>query len=422
MKKFWQIIYNYLVTPLSVLVFFIASLFSAKIRKGFYPRFSTIRALLSWLEKEKPEGQRILFHAASFGEFEHIRPVLQILKEKFRTINIVTFFSPSGYENANESENLDFHLYMPVDRPANWRKIYQAVNPSLIIVAKWDVWPAQVWMAKAMNIPIYLINASLREGSRRTKIGIQTFLKYVFRDYAAIYAASEVDGKRISYYYPDCKVELAGDTKYDQVVLRKKKAQSQNLLPVNWLQDYLIFMAGSIWPEDEVHLFPALMKLLKQENKLRLVLVPHQPDQKSIQNIWGVKKFSTITDLRDERIIVVDLIGYLAGLYCHAQLAYVGGSFRQGIHNIMEPAVFGIPVLFGPVHDDSNEAVQMAKNNGGLVVTNHKLVYKTIKSLLDNRNYRESLGKKAETFALRNTGASVHLINSWRHLLYPDVN
>jgi 3-deoxy-D-manno-octulosonic-acid transferase len=423
MKKFWQIIYYFIITPLLVSAFFVASFFSAKIRKGFYPRFSTIRRLKQWIKNQQPQGQKILFHAASFGEFEHIRPVLQMLKEQFHTVNIVTFFSPSGFEHAGKAEGLDFHLYMPIDRPRNWRKIYEVIKPSLIVVAKWDVWPAQVWTAKAMNISIYLINASLREDSSRVKRGIKQFLKYVFGDYNVIYTVSVEDGQRLLYHYPGCHVEVVGDTKYDQVVLRKKKAQSQNLLPQHWLKDHFIFIAGSIWPEDETHLFPAIKKLLEQKHDMHLVLVPHQPEQKSIENIqrnfesYGVQKFSFLDKLRFERIIVVDAIGYLAGLYHHAHLAYVGGSFRQGIHNVVEPAVFGIPVLFGPVHENSYEAIQLSKNNGGIVVKNDKMIFETIKSLIEDQSQRKFLGKKAESFALRNTGTTTRLMKNWNHLL-----
>jgi 3-deoxy-D-manno-octulosonic-acid transferase len=423
MKKLWQYIYAFLIMPALVLLFFISSLFSARIRKGFYPRFSTIKRLHDWLKKEHPQTAIILFHAASYGEFEHIRPVLQILKKSFKTTNIVTFFSPSGFINVKEAEGLDFHLYMPIDKAENWRKIYSLLQPVMVIVAKWDVWPAQVWTAKAMNIPIYLINASLRENSTRILPGIKQFLNWVFCDYTSVFAVSDEDGKRLAQHFPCAPIEIVGDTKYDQAVLRKERALLQDLLPPEWLSGYSIFLAGSIWPEDEVHLLPALQTLLGQLDNLRIVLVPHKPDQKSIENLqrnftaWGVKKFSSMSGLSAERVIVVDKVGVLAGLYHHAQAAYVGGSFRQGIHNVMEPAVFALPVLFGPVHENSFEAVQLARDNGGIVVKNEKMIYNTIKSLFADESQRILLGKKAESYALRNTGATKRLIEYWRPII-----
>jgi len=423
MKKFWQHIYAILIMPSLVLIFFISSLFSARIRHGFYPRFTTIKRLKNWMKSENPQGTIILFHAASYGEFEHIRPVLQILKENYKTINIVTFFSPSGFSNVEKTKGLDFHLYMPVDRARNWKIIYQLLQPAMVIVAKWDVWPAQIWTAKAMHLPIYLINASLREDSTRILPGIKQFLNKVFCDYTSVFAVSDEDGKRLAHHFPCAPIEVVGDTKHDQAVLRKKQALLKDLLPAEWLYGHIIFMAGSIWPEDEVHLLPALQTLLGQFEKLRIVLVPHEPDPKSIDNlernfkVWGLKKFSSMTGISAERVIVVDKVGVLAGLYHHAHVAYVGGSFRQGIHNVMEPAVFAIPVLFGPVHENSFEAVQLAKDNGGIVVNNEKMIYDNLKSLFGDESLRTLLGKKAENYALRNTGATQRLIEYWNPIL-----
>ena len=428
MKKFWQLIYTLLVSPVLVFIFFIGSFFSKQIRQGFYPRFLTIKRLKEWLNTQEQRGKTILFHAASYGEFEHIRPVLEVLKENFNTVNILTFFSPSGYMNIQKTVGLDFHLYMPIDRPGNWKKIYRLLKPAMIIVAKWDVWPAQVWTAKKMNIPIFLINASLREDSTRIKPGVRHFLNRVFCDYTGVFSVSDEDGKRLAQNFTCATLEVVGDTKYDQAVLRKKHALSRALLPEDWLDGHLIFIAGSIWPEDEVHLLPALKKLLDQLEKLRLVLVPHQPDQKSVDNLektflpWGVKKFSSLAGLSAERVIIIDKIGFLAGLYHHAHLAYVGGSFRQGIHNVMEPAVFGIPVLFGPVHEISYEAVQLAQNNGGIVVKNEKMMFDQIKTLFENEQQRKELGKKSENFALRNTGATQRLIDQWQYILSTGVD
>ena len=118
------------------------------------------------METNQPTEKRVLFHSASLGEFEHIRPVIQALKENHQTVNIVTFFSPSGYDNVGQSKGLDFHFYLPFDFPGNWQKIYEIVKPSMIIIAKHDVWPGQVWTAHKYNLPIFLINASLSANPR----------------------------------------------------------------------------------------------------------------------------------------------------------------------------------------------------------------------------------------------------------------
>jgi len=423
MKKVWQFIYYFWVNPGIIIGAHVLVLFFRKVRRGLFPRYTAIKDLQKWNETNKPKEKRVLFHAASLGEFEHIRPVLQSLKENFQTVNIVTFFSPSGYDNAGKTKGLDFHFYLPFDLSRNWKKIYQIIKPSLIIIAKHDVWPGQVWSAHQKNIPIYLINASLSAKSSRTRWGVKTFLKHVYRDFSEICAISDEDAKRFSIHYPRCHVEQVGDTKYDQVVLRRKSAQEQNLLPNKWTENHWIFMAGSIWPEDEEHVFPALMKILDEEEFLRLVLVPHQPEPKAIFRIeeafkkWGTQIFSKRDQLKGERILIVDGIGYLAGLYHYAKAAYVGGSFQQGIHNVMEPAIFGIPVYYGPVHENSYEAMQLAKNNGGTIIHNSKQLYREINSIYKSEERRIELGEKAEKFATRNVGATDLLLSRWKTLL-----
>jgi 3-deoxy-D-manno-octulosonic-acid transferase len=423
MKKFWQYLYYFIITPVFLIGIHAVALFSSKIRAGLIPRYTTMSRLKKWISENSPSGPRILFHTASLGEYEHIRPLLQTMKEDYKTVNIITFFSPSGYQNVGEDSSLDFYFYFPFDLKKNWREIYKAIKPTLIIIAKWDVWPGQVWTAEEMNIPIYLINASLRGDSRRTKRGIKRFLKHVFRDFSSIFAVSDVDRDRYVEYYPRCPVKVVGDTKYDQVVLRKKHALSQSLIPEKWTKDHWIFVAGSIWPEDEEHLFPALEKVIEEISNIRLILVPHQPEQKAIEKIgntfdlWGVQKFTNRNNLTNERIMIIDAIGYLASLYHYAQCAYVGGSFKQGVHNVMEPAIFGIPVLYGPIHKNSHEAVEFSKGNGGFVVKNSDSILKHIYKFHKNNDERLLFGQKAEKFALRNTGATEKLLTFWQNYL-----
>ena len=424
MKKICQILYYFWVSPGIVIGAHILALFIAKVRKGLFARYTTIKRLNNWFAENRPATTScVLFHAASLGEFEHIRPVLQALHEKYKTTNIVTFFSPSGYDNVANTKGLDFHFYLPFDQPYNWKKIYKIINPSLIIIAKHDVWPAQIWTANQQGIPIYLINASLSAKSSRTGWGVKSFLKHVYRDFTGICAISDDDARRFSAHYPKCHVEMVGDTKYDQVVLRRDAAKEQNLLPANWTEGKWIFIAGSIWPEDEEHVLPALKKTIAEYDSVRLVLVPHQPDLKAISRLeeafgkWGTQLFSQRDNLSEERVLIVDAVGYLAGLYHHAHAAYVGGSFHQGIHNAMEPAVFGIPVFFGPVYENSYEAIQLTKDNGGTTICNSGELFQKVQSLVENESLRIEQGKKAEKYATRNVGATDLLLSRWESLL-----
>jgi 3-deoxy-D-manno-octulosonic-acid transferase len=409
--------------PVILVVAHVFALFSKKIRSGLFPRYSTISSLKRWTQEQSTKQKRILFHAASLGEFEHIKPLLQELKEKYNTLNVVTFFSPSGYNHVKKFEGLDFHMYMPIDRATNWNALHSLLKPSLVVIAKHDVWPAQIWTARENGIPIFLVNASLPANSSRTKLFVKQFLSHVYSDFNAIFSISKDDAQRFSYYFPNCTVEVIGDTKYDQVVLRKRTALKQNLIPNDWVTNKWILVAGSVWPEDAEHIFPAFVKILDKYPNVKLVIVPHQPHEKALEKIdqsfaaWNRIRFSQLDNHENERILIVDAVGYLAGIYRYAQAAYVGGSFKQGVHNVMEPAIFGIPVLYGPVHKNSYEAIKLAAGNGGITIENSQEVFDNVEKFLNDDDLRKAIGGKAQNFATGNTGATQNLLNIWEELL-----
>lgn len=422
-KYIWKFIYYYIVSPLLLIIIHLIFPFSSKIRKGLSPRYKSIRNLRDWLKQNNLNRKRILFHAASLGEFEHIKPLIQNLKSNYNTTNIVTFFSPSGYDNVKNVPGLDFSMYMPFDRPGNWRALYSLLKPTIIVISKHDVWPAQIWEAKKLGIPVYLINASLGPKSSRASSGVKQFLKHVYRDFNKIYTISENDATSFAKYYPRCSVEVIGDTKYDQVVIRKKEALTKEIIPNNWIEGKYIFIAGSIWPDDTQHIYPVFKKILKDKENFNLVLVPHEPSEKIIENIftefkdWRVSTFSNNKNIKDERILIIDAIGYLANLYKYASAAYVGGSFRQGIHNVMEPAIYGIPVFYGPVHTNSYEAIKLAEGNGGIIISESKEMVDWLERFFEDDIISKQLGTKAENYALRNTGSTEKLMIRWQSLL-----
>ena len=424
MSKFiWQNIYRLIILPLIFIVVHVVALFSKQVREGLFPRRKTIDELKKWQEEHAENRKFVLFHAASMGEFEHIKPLLFNLKEKYHTVNILTFFSPSGYKHVKDTQGLDFFLYMPFDFSSHWKKLYKILNPRILIISKHDVWPMQIWQARKMKIPIYLVNASLPENSSRTRPIIRNFLKHVYRDFSKIFTISADDAERFSKYYPKSFTQVMGGTKYDQVMTRQKAALKKKILPQNWNKNHWIFLAGSIWPEGEKHLIPGLIKLLQNHKNVNLIIVPHEPNEKFIKSLeekfldWGVKRFSQLNGDLNERILIVDTIGQLADLYQYASAAYVGGSFKQGIHNVMEPAIYGIPVLFGPVHENSYEAIQLVKTGGGIIFKNEKQASTILEELYNDENYRKNVGQKALVLAQKNIGATEKIMKQWDSIL-----
>jgi 3-deoxy-D-manno-octulosonic-acid transferase len=418
-----KVLYRLMIFPLIFTGAHISSLFSAKIRAGLLPRYKSIGKLAEWIEKNRPVNRIILIHAASLGEFEHIKPLLLHFKNDFLTVNVVTFFSPSGYRHVKKTNTLDLFMYMPFDTRRSWKKVYSLLNPSMVIVAKHDVWPNQIWTAREMHIPIYLINGSLAEISTRSMPMVRNFLTMVYKDFNMIYAISGEDRARFETFYPGCRVEVMGDTKYDQVILRKQAAEKQKLISENWIKDKFTIVAGSIWPEDNEHLLPALKKMLMMYSQVNLILIPHQPEVKAVRNLvnyfqdWEIAVFSKNEPLQEQRILIIDAVGYLAGIYAYASVAFVGGSFRQGVHNVMEPAIFGIPVLYGPVHKNSYEAIKLAEQNGALIVSATEDIENWLAKFIQDPQVCRQIGKQAENFVLNNTGATNRLLANWRERL-----
>ncbi len=424
-RIFWKTVYRVIIFPVIVLIAHITGIFSKKIREVLLEKYAVFRNMKQWLENEPgPAAANVLFHAASLGEFEHIRPVLYQLKKRYNTRNIVTFYSPSGRRNVKTGNGVDYFCYMPYDTIPGWKKIYRLLDPAMVVVAKHDVWPAQIWTAKDLDIPVFLINASLSEKSTRSRFVFGRILSVVYRDFTDIMTISKEDHARFQKSFSGLTLQVTGDTKYDQVLLRMEHARHDPPLDKKWRSYSKIFAAGSIWPEDEVHLIPALKRLLTHHENLKIILVPHEPTKAAVARLtkkfdrYNPARFSELENrMPQSRVLLVDQIGHLAGLYDIADIAYVGGSFRQGIHNAMEPAVYGIPVLYGPVHTNSHEAIKLLEAGGARMVKDQKEIYSLIESLLSDDTMAGGIGKKAREYALKNTGATEKLITSWAEIL-----
>ena len=423
MKKIIKIIYSYLLLPLLVLAAGLTSLFKSKYRKALIGRFYIISKLKSYLKSQENVKKYILIHCASMGEFEHIKPLIARLSENPANAIILTFFSPSGYEHVQEYKGIDLILYLPFDFPCIWRKIYKQLDPVFVIISKHDAWPNQIWVANEKKIPIFLVNASLDEKSSRIKGLARLLFKEVYKSFDQIYAVSESDKNIFETYFENVKVQNIGDTKFDQVVLRKKQSESTIHIPENWIADNLVLIFGSVWPEDLLHLKRPIKKLLTSYKSIKIIIVPHQPDETHLNEIKqfltdeSTSLFTNKSFSNDKRVLIINTVGVLADLYKYADIAYVGGSFKQGIHNVMEPAIYGIPVIYGPQHTNSHDAIHLLKKEGALQILNQEQAFDIFHKLIEDETYRKELGNNALDFALSNTGVSDKLIQQWHQYL-----
>ena len=413
------VFYNLLIAPLLILLSHLGALFNAKIRQGVMGRYRTLRqfyrAVLPAIQQNYTTT--ILFHCASMGEFEHIKPVITRLHQvKPEAAIVVMFFSPSGFENVHQFPGVTAFIYAPFEWfPAVFR-LFRRIKPGLFVIAKHDVWPNQLWSAALQRIPIFLVNASLGEKSRRARIPYRWFHQAIYQYFAKILAISEEDGQNFRLLAAEKKVVVVGDTKFDQVIQRSEESRRKKLLPQTVVANRPVFVAGSTWPEDEAHLVPAVQQLTRQFPQLLTILCPHEPTPAHLQQLeanlppLSTIRLSKINQYQGESVILVDSIGVLANLYSYAWVAFVGGSFKGSIHNVLEPAVYGIPVLFGPHFTNSHEAVQLQRLGCGIVVDSTETLINQLHQLLADNSYRESLGNQARQFVETHRGATDRVV------------
>lgn len=419
MKTIWFYTYNWLFIPLFWLILRFTSLFNNKVRHGIRSRRNLLQDI-SKKSKSLNAVQRIWFHSSSMGEFEQAKPIIALLKRRFKNIDIiVSFFSPSGYEHSKHYKLADFITYIPFDTKKNARLFIEKIKPTAAIFVRYDVWPNHLWELESRNIPILIANATMRKSSARFLPVIKNFHKYLFSNFSSILTVSDNDVKAFKNFGLDnVHIEAIGDTRYDQVWQRSSEAKQTHLLSQKIIRDKKIFVAGSTWPEDEEVIFPAIKKLLQYQQNLLVIIVPHEPNIESLENIeaqfngkFSYIRFSALNDYNGERVIIIDSVGILMPLYQYADVAYVGGSFRQGVHNVIEPAVYGIPVIFGPKHTNSQEAVQFVKTGCGFVINNYLQCYKILRRLLHDKKANHLAGEKALDLIKKNIGATKRFIS-----------
>ena len=414
-------LYRFILHPLLFILVHFYGIFNPKIRKALRQRYSVLKHAG---QIKKDDTKTIIIHTASMGEFEHIKPLIRALKKQFKVKIVVTFFSPSGFENVRAFEGVEKFLYLPFDFAWVFKKFYRILQPHLLIIAKHDAWTNQVLVARKLNIPVYLINASLSPASSRIHGAARWLLRPVYEAITTIYAISESDAEAFRQFYPKARIKAIGDTKFDQVLIRKERALKKELIPESWTENAFVLVLGSIWKEDAGQTLTAVKKLIKEYSHIRVIIVPHDPTREFVSTLktefrdFGVRLFSQAGNEITEPVIIVDRIGILADLYKYAHVAFVGGSFRQGIHNVMEAAVYGVPVLYGPVHQNASEAARLNKAGGGLVFHSADEFERLVKKFLSNEERRTETGRITRRFALDNVDATKKLIEEWKSLLF----
>ena len=407
---FWQFIYNTFVIPIMFVGFHGAACCNPKIQEGIKGRKGVFTELTSQLQTARHLEKTVWFHFTSVGEFEQAKPLIEAIYAETRIV--LTFFSPSVAPNARSYPYADAAAYLPLDTPRNVRRLIRLIEPTLIVFSKFDIWPNLVWKASKHSVPIIVVAGTLHAESKRLSRFAKPFFRSVHRHIRVHCAISEGDASRFQEICsPGHEIVVTGDTRYEQVYRRATAVDTNTeFFHGQTSLKRSILIAGSTYTEDEKVLLPAY-QLLRQnipEDFPHLILVPHEPTPERIKEIRGHLEreklvhlcFSELTaevDLSAVDVLIVDRMGLLAKLYGVADVAFVGGSFRGSVHNVMEPAAMAKPVIFGPTIQNAYEASLLVDCGAAkLVHTAQQLVDAIITWLQDDaaRTTAGSIGKR----------------------------
>ncbi|MEP7067072.1 MAG: glycosyltransferase N-terminal domain-containing protein [Gemmatimonadota bacterium] len=380
-------------------------------RRGIRARYE------QWNRQERnTERPLIWLHASSVGEGLQARPVLERLRSDHPHLQLAyTFFSPSA-EAFARSLDADFSEYLPFDSRGDARVALESLSPRVLAFSKLDVWPALVSAARARGVRTALLSATLSHGSgRRSRIS-RAFTRGAYSALDAVGAIDDADANRLMELgVREEAITVTGDTRYDQVWARARQSASRDALLAPLRSDRPTLVAGSTWPADERQLLAAWVAVRAQVPNARLIIAPHEPTRAHLAHIesWAatnrltLARTSALPRAGDADVILVDGVGLLGDLYALADVAFVGGGFHgAGLHSVLEPAAFGVPVLFGPRHEKSRDAALLVAEDAGGSVSDASAITARLEALLTRPDTRGAEGARARAIVEKGLGAS----------------
>jgi 3-deoxy-D-manno-octulosonic-acid transferase len=391
---------------------FVVGLLSSFHRKAGRMRFGQWQTNRILREQIDRKARYIWFHAASLGEFEQGRPVMEKIKALYPHYKILlTFFSPSGYEVRKNYPGADVICYLPFDTPYRVRKFIRLANPCMAVFIKYEFWANYLSGLKRRQIPTYSISAIFRPN--------QVFFKWYGKPYLRtlgcfehLFVQEEASAELLSRYGIS-KTTVAGDTRFDRVLDVQRQACP---LPVVEMfmkpahhRNRLTLVAGSSWPPDEELFIP----YFNEHPEIRLIIAPHEIGRSRLLEIRSrLKRPSVLLSEADGKAagqndcLIIDSYGLLSSIYRYGDVAYIGGGFGKGIHNLLEAAVYGIPALFGPEHHKFKEAKDLIAAGGGFTVSDGNTLKARMDEWLENPSLLQAAGQAAGHFVRSRAGAT----------------
>ena len=399
----------------------------SKVRRSFRARRDVLGRFAGWGRQIRDPSRPLLwFHAPSVGEGLQARPVLEALRAEHPEIQIAyTWFSPSA-ESFASTLDVDFRDVLPFDTTRAARAALDALRPSALVFSKLDVWPTLVEEAHRRAIPLALLSATLADGSSRAHALAKVLLHDAYAALDVVGAISPDDAARLVALgcRPDA-VRVTGDTRFDQVIARAARVDPASALLQPLQSGRTTLVIGSSWPADERELLPAIAELHDSTLQLRTIIAPHEPTSTHLAPIrqWAASsglRCATLgaTGAASADVVVVDRLGVLGDLYALADIAFVGGGFHAaGLHSVLEPAAYGVPVIFGPRHSGSRDAGLLLAAGAARSVHDQHAIVDVLRRWIEDPGARKAAGGAARHVVEENAGATAHSVALVEQLL-----
>ena len=392
------------------LVIRLASPFNEKARLFVAGRKNWRETLQNQIENE---AKYIWFHCASLGEFEQGRPVIEEVKKQFPEFKIVlTFFSPSGFEIRKNYNGADIVTYLPIDTKSNAHAFISIVQPEKVFFIKYEFWHFYIAELKKQDIPLYIISAIFRENQhffKNTPWG-KWFRKSLFQ-FEHFFVQNETSAQLLKTIGIN-NISVSGDTRFDRVAAIEKNTKEIPIVE-KFKGNAQLIIAGSTWDPDE----ELIIEFINKNKDLKFIIAPHEVSIVNINRIHKLLKrpaisFSNInnSNIDNFQVLIIDSIGLLSSIYKYGDVAYIGGGFGIGIHNILEAATFGMPIVFGPNYKKFKEAVELYSIGGAFSITNFHELEHTFYHLISNKKVLNKSSNISKAYVEKNVGSTKVII------------
>ncbi len=417
MTTFWKLIYRFILQPLLMQLIQLQAKKKPNLKEALDGRIGLWERMDEALQQRDWDLPLLWLHAASAGEILQAEPIIrQFEKENVQLVLSYTSVNAKRWLESGSTKlpnSVIWKDYLPIDNHFNALRILAKLQPDALVYVSYDLWPNLVWEAQRKAVPQFLVSALVHQGSwRHSNLIGRSLFSTIYKAMQEIAAISAGDAQRILESYPESTIKVVGDTRVDSVLSRRDSVVPP-VFPKTWNKENVL-IGGSIWPADVACLRSVLLEALEELPELRLILVPHEPTEEHVSEIKEIFSIYPIhlwsqgqkEDFAKARVLIVDEIGILSSLYAKANLAFVGGAFTTGVHNIMEPAAFGLPTFFGPRFHNYSTAIRFVEDKLAHSVRNSEELRLLIMPLLKEPDKAKELGMRAQNLLEQEAGAA----------------